>query len=64
MPGGTRSCPTQSRTWSTGWKLNTRYASLWPNITIKKDPLPEVEEFDGVENKFENYFSKAPGEGD
>lgn len=45
-------------------EINTRYAELWPNITIKKDPLPEAEEFDGVEGKFEQYFSQDPGEGD
>ncbi|MBJ3778398.1 ferredoxin FdxA [Acuticoccus mangrovi] len=45
-------------------ELNAKYAAEWPNITVKKDPLPEAEEFDGVENKLESYFSPAPGAGD
>ena len=45
-------------------QLNTEYASKWPNLTTKKDPLPEAEEFDGVAGKFEQYFSAEPGTGD
>ena len=45
-------------------ELNTTYANAWPNITEKKDQLPEAAEFDGVENKREKYFSENPGEGD
>lgn len=42
-------------------ELNAEYSEKWPNITEKKDPLPEAEEFDGKENKLEQYFSpKAP----
>ena len=45
-------------------KLNADYAKVWPNITQKRDPLPEAAEFDGVPNKLENHFSAEPGEGD
>jgi ferredoxin len=45
-------------------KLNADYASKWPNITVKKDELPDAKEFDGVKNKLEQYFSEEPGEGD
>jgi ferredoxin len=45
-------------------EVNTKYASLWPNITEKKDAPPDAKEFDGVAEKFEKYFSEAPGEGD
>jgi ferredoxin len=45
-------------------QLNAQYAGSWPNITGKKDPLPDAEEHDGEEGKFEKYFSEAPGEGD
>ena len=38
-------------------ELNAEYAAKWPNITEKKDPLPEAEEFDGKENKLEEFFS-------
>jgi len=44
-------------------ELNSTYASEWPNITAKKDPLPEAAEFDGKENKLE-LFSPKPGTGD
>jgi ferredoxin len=45
-------------------KINADFASIWPNITQKKDPLPEAKEFDGVAEKFEQYFSDKPGSGD
>ena len=45
-------------------KLNAEYAEKWPNITVRKDPLPEAKEFDGVANKLEAHFSEKPGEGD
>ena len=45
-------------------KLNADFSESWPNITIKKEPLPEAEEMDGVENKFEKFFSDKPGAGD
>ena len=43
-------------------EINTVYSMDWPVITEQKDPLPEAEEFDGVPNKFEMYFSKEPGQ--
>lgn len=45
-------------------KVNADFASIWPNITQKRDPLPEAKEMDGVEGKFEQYFSDKPGTGD
>ena len=45
-------------------EVNTKFAALWPNITVKKDPLPEAEKYDGESDKFERYFTEAPGEGD
>jgi len=44
--------------------LNAEYAAKWPNLTIKKDQLPEAEEMDGVEGKLEKYFSPQAGSGD
>ncbi|MEM7527791.1 MAG: ferredoxin FdxA [Pseudomonadota bacterium] len=44
--------------------INKKYADDWPNLTQKKDAMPEAEELDGESNKYENYFSEAPGEGD
>ncbi len=46
-------------------QLNRDYSmGKWPVITRKKDPLPEHEEFKGKANKYKDWFSPAPGEGD
>src|SRR3982074_2991690 len=45
-------------------EVNTEYAKSWPNITQKKDSPPDAKEFEGVEGKFEKYFSPNPGAGD
>lgn len=45
-------------------EINEKYSLIWPNITEQKQALPEAEKWNGVENKFEDYFSKHPGEGD
>jgi ferredoxin len=45
-------------------KINADYASKWPNITVKRDLPSDAKSFDGVEGKFETYFSPEPGEGD
>ncbi|MHC5305907.1 ferredoxin FdxA [Bartonella sp. LJL80] len=45
-------------------ELNMEYASKWPNLTIKKDQLPEATEMDGVTGKLEKFFSDKPGTGD
>jgi ferredoxin len=44
--------------------LNTEYAKAWPNITQKKDSPSDAKEFEGVESKFEKYFSPNAGSGD
>tara|TARA_B100000965_G_scaffold230235_1_gene192799 strand:- start:155 stop:496 length:342 start_codon:yes stop_codon:yes gene_type:complete len=41
--------------------LNKKYSEMWPNITKKKDALPENEAFRSVKNKHEKYFSEKPG---
>ena len=41
-------------------ELNAEYSEKWPNITEKKDPLPDAEDFDGKENKLEKFFSANP----
>ena len=45
-------------------EVNTKYASAWPNITEKRDAPTDAKEMDGVEGKFEKFFSEAPGQGD
>ena len=41
-------------------ELNGQYSKIWPNITQKKDPLPEADDFIGVPHKREDYFSPQP----
>jgi len=45
-------------------EINRQYSTEWPNLTTKKDALPDAEEMDGKVNKLELCFSKVPGEGD
>jgi len=45
-------------------EINTKFASIWPNITQQSEPMPDAEKFDGEKKKFEKYFSEKPGEGD
>jgi len=45
-------------------EINAKYAAAWPVLTVKRDPMPEAEKFDGESGKFEKYFSESPGSGD
>lgn len=45
-------------------EVNTKFADIWPNITIKKDSPADADDFLNKENKFEDHFSEEPGEGD
>src|ERR1700691_3340471 len=45
-------------------KLTDEYAKSWLNITSKKEPPPDGMEYDGRANKFSEFFSPEPGEGD
>ena len=44
--------------------LNADYAAKWPNITQKKDSMPEADKFAEETGKLEKYFSEKPGTGD
>ena len=44
--------------------INSKYAELWPVITVKKDPLPDAQKYESETGKFEKYFSEKPGTGD
>jgi ferredoxin len=45
-------------------KVNTDFAKVWPNITLRKDPPADADEWSQVKDKFDKHFSKKPGEGD
>lgn len=44
-------------------ELNRTYAESWPNITRKREPPADADEFKGKPGKFEAYFKPEPGEG-
>jgi len=41
-------------------EINREYAQLWPNITTKKAPLLEAEEYKNIIHK-KSFFSSNPG---
>ena len=69
-------CPVDAILPDTGFKdpaeairweeINREYSALWPNITqIRPEDRPtDRDEWNGVPNKFEEYFSPNPGKGD
>ena len=62
-------CPTEAifaeddlpEKWKDYAQLNADYAKSWPNISAKKQPLPEAEEFKTVANKRDKLSTKAGG---
>jgi len=44
-------------------KINSEYARVWPNITLKGEPPADAEAFERETGKFEKYFSEKPGKG-
>jgi len=45
-------------------KVNSEYADKWPNITVRKDPPADADEWATVKDKFDQHFSSKPGSGD
>ena len=41
-------------------EINRECSEKWPNITECKDPLPEAEKYDGMEGKYDKFFSENP----
>jgi len=44
-------------------KVNTDYAKVWPNITLKGEPPADADEYERETDKFERFFSEKPGTG-
>ncbi|MBK3777930.1 DUF3470 domain-containing protein [Azospirillum brasilense] len=44
-----------------GMELNRDYAAQWPNLTRKKDALPDADAMKGVDGKFDKFFSPKAG---
>jgi ferredoxin len=45
-------------------ELNRKYSETWPNITSKKEALPDADKYKDEPGKFDKFFSPEPGEGD
>ena len=45
-------------------ETNRKYSEIWPNITRKKDAMAEAEQYKEKSDKFGEFFSTEPGEGD
>ena len=45
-------------------ELNRKYSAEWPNITVKKDALPDADKLQKEKDKLAKYFSPKPGLGD
>ena len=45
-------------------KMNTDFSLKWPNITRKGTPPPDADDWKGVADKFEKYFTPNPGKGE
>jgi len=43
-------------------EINKKYAAIWPNISEKKTPPADAEQWVGVEDKFVKHFSENPAE--
>ncbi|WPX97226.1 ferredoxin FdxA [Candidatus Bandiella euplotis] len=39
-------------------ELNKAYSDIWPNITDKKEAMPDAEKHEGEEMKYEKYFEE------
>ena len=44
-------------------KVNSDYAKVWPNITVKGTPPADREAFERETGKFEKYFDAGAGQG-
>jgi hypothetical protein len=44
-------------------EINAKYAQVWPNITIKREPPPDAKDWEGKPDKG-NWLSPNPGTGD
>jgi len=44
-------------------ELNRDYSTQWPNLTRKKDAMPDADAAKGEKGKFDKYFSPKPGSG-
>lgn len=44
--------------------INSKFAEVWPNITVIGEPPKDAKDFENETGKYEKYFDPAPGKGD
>ena len=44
--------------------INSKFAEVWPNITLRKDAPADADAMAEESGKYEKYFSEKPGSGD
>ena len=44
--------------------VNSKFAEVWPNITVRKDAPADADAMAEESGKYEKYFSEKPGSGD
>ncbi|RKQ89492.1 ferredoxin [Maricaulis maris] len=44
--------------------INSKFAEVWPNITLRKDAPADADAMADESGKYEKYFSEKPGSGD
>ena len=42
-------------------ELNATFSAQWPNLTVKKPSPADADEYKGVPDKFDKFFSPEPG---
>ena len=42
-------------------EINRKYSDIWPNISVKKEPPVDAEEWQNVKEKYKNHFNPKPG---
>ena len=55
-----RSSLTSSRGLRKWLSLNAEYAKIWPNITVKKAPPPDLKEWEGKPDKLQILLTEVP----
>ena len=39
-------------------EVNRKYSQIWPQISVKKEPLDDAEEFKDMDGKFKKFFNE------
>ena len=45
-------------------EINLKLSEVYENITEAKEKPSDAEEFSGIDNKYQQFFSENPGDGD